>query len=219
MNAPCLRPLSAALLLSLLPAAALAADSGPYLSATFGVANQSDQRLDYRGNGAAQSEDSRLSSGGLAGAAVGYAFDSGWRVEGEFMYQSVDADDPGLLPPAPMGDGNYASTSVAINALYDFDWFGSPNATTYIGAGVVRLTEVDIDFESGGVERSFSGSDTGWQLLFGARYRLGEQFFVDAGLRYLAVSSLRLDGEDGAVGQIRADYEPWAATMSVGWRF
>ncbi len=205
--------------LSLAPGSVFADDSGYYATAIFGLATQSDQTLDFSTGGNAQSVESRLSSGGLAGAAVGYAFTSGWRLEGEFIYQSVDAEDPGLLPPAPTGEGNYASTAFAINAIYDFDLFGSPRTTTYLGAGVVRLTEVDIDFEQGGVERSYSGSDTAFQLLFGARYRLGERFFIDAGLRYLAASSVQLDGEDGAVGQIRADYAPWAATLAAGWRF
>jgi opacity protein-like surface antigen len=150
---------------------------------------------------------------------LGYGFPSGWRVEGEFIYQSVDAKDPGLLPPAPAGSGNYASTGLALNALYDFDLFGSPNATTYLGVGIVQLTEVDIDFEDGGTELSYSGSDRAFQLLFGARYRLGERFFMDAGLRYLKASSVRLESENGTLGQIRADYEPWAATVALGLQF
>lgn len=209
-----------ALLSSLLaPASAPANDGGYYATAIFGIASQSDQTLDFSSVGNTQTTDSQLSQGGLAGAALGYAFPSGWRLEAEFAYQSVDAKDPGFVAPAPRGEGNYASTGFALNALYDFDLFGSPKATTYLGAGVVRLTEVDIDFEQGGVERSFSGSDTAFQLLFGARYRIGERFFMDAGLRYLAASSLRLEGEDGAVGQIRADYAPWAATVALGWQF
>ena len=209
-----------ALLTTLLaPASALANDGGYYATAIFGIASQSDQSLDFSSVGNTQSRDSQLSQGGLAGAALGYAFPSGWRLEGEFAYQSVDAKDPGFVAPAPRGKGNYASTGFAMNLLYDFDLFGSPKATTYLGAGVVRLTEVDIDFEQGGVERSFSGSDTAFQLLLGARYRIGERFFMDAGLRYLAASSLRLEGEDDTVGQIRADYAPWAATVALGWQF
>jgi opacity protein-like surface antigen len=123
------------------------------------------------------------------------------------------------LPPAPVGKGDYASTGFALNAVYDFDLFGSTHTTTYLGAGVVKLTEVDFDFENNGIERSYSGSDTAIQLLFGARYRLGERFFMDAGLRYLKASSVRLESENGTLGQIRADYQPWAATVALGWQF
>jgi opacity protein-like surface antigen len=83
----------------------------------------------------------------------------------------------------------------------------------------VYATEVDLDFESGGVERSFSGSGTGIQALLGARYAFGERAFVDTGIRYLLVSNVDLDGEEGAVGRIKADYEPLALTVSFGWRF
>ena len=194
-------------------------DKGWYTTAIFGLTSQSDQALEFIQGDNSQTSESPLSNGGLAGATLGYSFASGWRVEGEFIYQSVEAEDPGLLPPAPAGSGNYASTGLALNALYDFDLFGSPNATTYLGVGIVQLTEVDIDFEDGGTELSYSGSDRAFQLLFGARYRLGERLFMDAGLRYLKTSSVRLEGENGALGQIRADYEPWAATVALGSQF
>jgi opacity protein-like surface antigen len=194
-------------------------EAGPYATALFGLASQSDQDLRLEGNGASQKREVALDRGGLAGAALGWEFSNGWRIEGEFVYQSVDLEDPGFAEPAPRGDGNYASTSLAINALYSFDLLGSPKVRTYLGAGLVRLTEVDIDFESGGREQSFSGSDNGLQLLFGARYMLGENFYLDAGLRWLQASSLRLDGEDGTPGSIRADYDPWALTVGIGWNF
>jgi hypothetical protein len=42
---------------------------------------------------------------------------------------------------------------------------------------------------------------------------------MDAGLRYLKASSVRLESENGTLGQIRADYQPWAATVALGWQF
>lgn len=196
-----------------------AAEPGAYATALFGIANQSDQTLDLSGTGAAQSASAALDRGGLAGGSIGWQFGNGWRIEGEFAYQSVDSDISGFTAPGPAGSGNFASTSVALNALYAFDLFGSPRTTTYVGAGLVRLTEVDIDFDTAAGERSYSGSGNGFQVLFGARYALGERWYLDAGLRWLRASSLELDGEDGAAGRIEADYEPWAATVGIGWRF
>jgi hypothetical protein len=67
---------------------------------------------------------------------VGWAFGNGWRVEGEFVYQSVDAGNPGFAAPGPQGNGdNFASTSAALNLLYDIDLFGSEKAKTYLGLG------------------------------------------------------------------------------------
>jgi len=28
-----------------------------------------------------------------------------------------------------------------------------------------------------------------------------------------------MDGEGGATGRVRADYEPWSATVGIGWKF
>lgn len=198
---------------------AKATEPGAYATALFGLANQSDQTLDLAGAGATQSATASLDRGGLAGGAIGWQFGNGWRVEGEFVYQSVDSAVSGFAAPGPAGSGNFASTSAALNAIYAFDLFGSPRTSTYVGAGLVRLTEVDIDFDTAAGERSYSGSGNGFQVLFGARYALGERWHLDAGLRWLRASALELDGEDGAVGRIETDYEPWAATLGVGWRF
>lgn len=199
--------------------AAPCADHGAYATALFGIASQSNQTLELASAGAAQSATATLDRGGLAGGALGWQFRNNWRIEGEFVYQSVDSAVSGFTAPGLAGSGNYASTSVALNALYSFDLLGSPRSTTYVGAGLVRLTEVDIDFDGAAGERSFSGSGGGFQLLVGARYQLGERWYVDAGLRWLRASSLELDGEDRAVGRISADYAPWAATVGIGVRF
>ena len=192
-----------------------------YATATAGFVTQSDQRLDYTRPGVAgvTTRTLPLDTGILTGAAIGRHFGDAWRVEAEFMYQSVDHPNFTLVT-GTAGDGNYASTTVAVNALRDFDLFGSPSAKTYAGLGAVYATEVDVDFESGGVEKSFSGSGAGVQALLGARYTFGERAFVDAGVRYLLVSGVELDAEEGgAVGRIKADYEPLAVTVSFGWRF
>jgi outer membrane protein W len=194
---------------------------GWYATGTLGAVTQSDQRLAYSRPGitAVTSSTLPLDTGFAAGGAIGRYFGDAWRIEAEFMYQSVDHPTFTLAGGGPSGDGNYASTTVAVNALREFDLFGSPRARTYLGLGAVYATEVDVDFESSGIERSFSGSGAGVQALLGARYSLGERAFIDAGLRYLLVSGVELDGEEGAVGRVEADYEPLAVTVSFGWRF
>lgn len=192
-----------------------------YATGSLGFTTQSDQKLSYTRPGVpgVTSPTLPLDTGFLGGGSVGRYLNDAWRIETEFMYQSVDHPVFTLGENGPSGDGNYASTSIAINALREFDLFGSPRARTYVGLGAVYATEIDVDFESGDVERSFSGSGTGVQALLGARYALSERTFIDTGVRYLIVSNVDLDGEDGAVGRVKADYEPLAVTVSFGWKF
>jgi hypothetical protein len=104
--------------------------------------------------------------------------------------------------------------------IREFDLTGSPKVRTYAGLGLVYLTETDIDFKvSGQDEQSFSGSGAGVQLLLGARYDLGERWFIDTGLRYLTSSKIDMDGERGRPGQIDARFRPWSLTAGIGWRF
>lgn len=197
---------------------AQADEEGWYAGVMGGVAGQSDQALLL--DGASREEGSgAFSSGLLAGGSIGFAFGNGWRAEGEFAYQSVDRDNQPFTAPGLQGEGNYASTGFGLNVLYTFDLFGSPSAQTYLGAGFVVLTEVDIDFETPAGERSFSGDETAWQVLAGVRYYVGDHWYLDLGLRQLRASNLRLEAEEGAIGVVRGDYAPWAVTLGVGWRF
>ncbi|WP_395787748.1 outer membrane protein [Aquimonas sp.] len=215
---PSLLALLSACLWAATPSPAAAAERGWYAGVLTGLSGQSDQTLRLEGS-APETGKAAFSSGLLAGGAVGYRFESGWRLETEFTYQSVDRDRAVFSNPALQGEGNYASTGFALNALYEFDLFGSPRARSYLGAGVVALTEVDIDFETTAGERSFSGDDSALQLLAGVRYDLGERWFLDLGLRQLRASSLRLEGERDTLGRVRGDYRPWSLTLGAGWRF
>lgn len=206
--------------LTAIPAAAAGSSAEPhwYSTALAGAGFMSDQSLAFSGGAPGGSADASFDPGLAAGAAVGYAFNENWRIEAEFMYQSVDHDGVELAGDS-LPSGNYASTAFALNGLYSFNAFGSDAVRTYVGAGVAWLTEVDVDFEQGGNELSYSGDGFGVQLLGGARYDIGERFFVDAGLRYLIGGEVTMDGEGGAPGRVKADYEPWGVTVAVGLRF
>jgi outer membrane protein W len=193
-------------------------DAHWYATALAGANFMSDQTLSFSGASLAGSTEASFDTGLSTGAAVGYAFNRNWRAEVEFMYQSVDHDGVDLAGSS-LPSGNYASTSFALNGLYSFNAFGSDAVRSYVGAGLAWLTEVDIDFEQGGNETSYSGDGFGVQLLAGARYDLGEHFFVDAGLRYLVGGEVTMDGEGSAPGRVKADYQPWGITLGAGWRF
>jgi opacity protein-like surface antigen len=202
------------------PVVASAADDAHwYATALVGASFMSDQSVRFPDIEPAQSGEASLSSGLLTGAAVGRAFSPSFRAEAEFVYQAVDHDGVELNDGGSLPSGNFASTGFALNGLYSFNAFGREEIRTYIGLGVAWLTEVDIDFEQGGQELSYSGDGFGLQLLAGARYEIGERWFLDAGLRYLNAGEVTMDGEGAATGRVRADYEPWSASLGIGWRF
>lgn len=194
-----------------------------YAGAMGGFASQSDQSLAFTSGANRENGNLPLDAGSLLGARIGRSFGNGWRLEGEFAYQGMDTKGPEFPPrappsQAPVGSGDYASTAFALNALYDLNLTGSDKAETYVGFGVVRLTEVDLDIGSGSAGRNYSGSGNGLQALFGARYSLDDAWTLDVGLRYLRATDLSLDQENGA-GRIRADYTPWAVTIGIDRRF
>jgi opacity protein-like surface antigen len=202
------------------PAIASAAyDAHWYAAANVGANFMSDQTLSLSGDGPTQSGNASLSNGLLTGATFGRAFSRGFRAEAEFVYQSVDHDGVRLAGGGSLPSGNFASTALALNGLYSFNLFGREEVRSYVGLGVAWLTEVDIDFEQGGQEISYSGDGFGVQLLAGARYEISERWFLDAGLRYLSAGEVTMDGEGAATGRVRADYEPWSATVGIGWKF
>ena len=215
--------IGSALLIALLaagPAIASAADDSQwYATANFGTSFMSDKSVDFRGGAQSQSGTARLGNGLLAGAAFGRTFGRSFRAEAEFTYSSVEHDGLRLNRGGSLPSGNFASTSLALNGLYSFNLFGSEKVRSYAGLGLAYLTEVDIDFEQGAQETSFSGDGFGLQLLAGARYEFGERWFVDAGVRYLTAGKVSMTGEGAAVGRASADYNPWSATIGIGWKF
>ena len=206
--------------LAVAPSVAFSADDAHwYASVNAGGNFMPDQSLSSTGAGPGQTGEVDLGAGFSSGAAVGRAFNRNLRAEAEFLYQSTNHDGSRLNNGVSLPDGNFASTAFALNGIYSFNLFGRETVRSYVGVGVARLTEVDIDFEQGGREMSYSGDDWAVQFLLGARYELGKHWFLDAGLRHLNAGEVTMEGEGATVGRVRADYQPWSATLGVGIRF
>jgi opacity protein-like surface antigen len=217
------RKIESALLVAFLASspAIVSASEEPHWYATvnLGANFMQDQSLRLSGDGPAQSGNVNLSNGMLGGATFGRVFDRSFRAEAEFVYQSVDHSGVRLGGGGSLGSGNFASTAAALNGFYSFNLLGSEKVRTYLGLGAAWLTEVDIDFMQSGREVSYSGDGFGVQMLAGARYDLGERWFLDAGLRYLNAGKVTMDGEGSTPGRVRVAYEPWSATVGLGWKF
>ena len=191
-------------------------DEGWYLRGNLGYGIHTDADLtggldsSFHGNGL-QSE------GNVAGSlGVGYDFGNNWRLE-------LDGDslwtDLGSISQIPSSSAKLRTTSAMLNAIYDFDDFGSWEP--YVGAGL-GLVEADADFTAHdflnpfgagqaiaispacvaartagqGESCDISESDTslGWQLLAGLGYSISENLKWDTHYTYRDAASFEFDG-------------------------
>lgn len=92
MSSSCVRSAVFAVLCMASMGQAMAGDNGWYAGVLVGTTGHASQTLRLEGT-APEVGRSEFSSDFLSGAHVGYRWRSGWRVEGEFTYQSVDRDN------------------------------------------------------------------------------------------------------------------------------
>ena len=209
-----------ALSLLLIVSQAGAQDNGRwYASAIAGGNWLGDQDIRFDAAGASATDSASFESGFAAGGALGYMFSDRWRAEVELLYRTSNLDEVSLAGVGTFDEGDYSSLSIGLNGYYDFNLVGSDDITTYVGAGLVFLQEIDIDFEAAGAEQSFSSDDFGVQFMFGSRYNLSDGWFVGAELRYLTASDIDMTGEADASGTVQSDYDPISVSAIVGWRF
>jgi len=147
----------------------------------------------------------------VVGGALGYdSADLWFRPEIEFAYRSGDAD-----AFAGGASGDFASTTLMLNAYHDFDRLGA--FTPYVGVGAGYVTEIDFDITGGGAPAEYK--DRGgfaWQAMAGAGYAVtdriglsGELRYFDAGSRTLADSTRR----------ITADHATFELVLGARYRF
>jgi len=86
----------------------------------------------------------KFSAGGLVGGAIGYDYGGPWRSELEFTYRSGRLTSIGGLRG---NKSDYASTSIMVNGLYNFDQVSG--FTPYVGLGVGLTREIDFDLKGG----------------------------------------------------------------------
>ncbi len=149
-------------------------------------------------------------TGYLVGGAIGYDYaNSPFRTEVEFTYRTGDTD---TIPASIGTGGDLASTSLMINAYYDFET-GSA-WTPYVGIGIGAATEIDYDVTGAG-----EFSDTGLfaaQIMAGASYAVNEQTSVYGELRYFDAGSVELSG---AGGVLNTDYSSVDLAFGVSFTF
>ena len=187
-------------------------DEGWYLRGNLGYGIHTDVDLtggldsSFHGNGL-QSE------GNVAGSlGLGYQLGNNWRVEGDLDSLWTDL---GSISQIPGTSAKLRTSSLMLNAIYDFDEFGDWAPYVGAGAGIVRAKGdfAAHDFlnpalstnpacvggrTSGQGETCIvSDEDTGvgWQLLAGLGYDISENLKWDTHYTYRDVSNLDFDGD------------------------
>ncbi len=190
-----------------------------YATAIVGVGFLGSQNLNYRDGTIDSSVTGDFDASFNGGGTVGYRVNDQWRVEGELLYRRNDMNDVTLAGIGVSTEGDYASLTVGLSALYDFRPFDSDRLSAYVGAGIAFVQEIDIDFEVGGSEVSFETDEVGLQVQVGGRYALTDALYIDAGIRYMTLSDVKMLFPADTSRIVEADYAPLSATVGLGWRF
>ena len=181
-------------------------DAGWYLRGQAGYGTHTD--IDITGDVVGDVE----SEGNVTGSVgVGYDFGNNWRLELDAAQLFTNM---GAISQFPNSSAKLETKTAFVNAIYDFDEFGSWEPYVGAGLGIVRgeATVTAHDFPSGplgqagvvnvsnptcsGVACSFKDGDTGlgWQLLAGLGYKISDNLTWDTQYRYMNSNDLSFDG-------------------------
>jgi len=187
-----------------IPFAASAEDGGFYLRAFGGVSMLSDTTT----SGIAVTT-TEFDTGTSLGGAIGWSFATlPLRAELEFVYRSGDATGP--------LEGDFASTTFFINALYDLTVTGK--IQPYVGAGLGYVTEIDWDVDAGAFAGEYaSRGDTALQLILGASYALSDQWDLTAEIRRVDAGQQTLMDASGQT--LKADYTTTDLTVGIAFQY
>lgn len=207
--------------ISLLITGAVIADdkTGRYVEATFGLNTLADTDYDVFLDGTSGSGEASFDGSFGAGGAVGYRFDNGFSIEGEYLYRRVELDSVDLGAVGVFSDGDFANTQINVNGFYHLEDLFDSAIEPYVGVGLAYITEIDSDLEQNSEELEFESDEFALEVMAGARYQVLERGFIDVGIRYLALGGVTLESTANSADTIDADYNPLMVTASFGWKF
>lgn len=142
--------------------------------------------------------DIDLDTGWLANGAIGYASQTGWRIELEGGYRENELDDIELSGIGPTVntdlDGDAKVLTGMLNAYFDFDpslyglgnWFVVPFAGVGVGAVQVKFSD-----GTGSDEKDLAFA---YQVIGGLSLPVGDNITLSVSYAYLDSSELDYDG-------------------------
>ncbi|MBL8549526.1 MAG: OmpA family protein [Hyphomonadaceae bacterium] len=143
---------------------------------------------------------------------LGFAFDNGFRLEGEFSHRFNELDT------ATVASGDAHVWAAMLNAYVDFNKSGA--VQPYLGVGVGAARQDSNAWRNGPV-RGYDDSETSlaYQGLAGIAFMLSEQLALDIGYRYFAAPDGEFSGTNPAPTTFSTDYDHHSATVGLRWQF
>ncbi len=203
---------------------AKAENNGWYVRANVGLVQTGDDSSVLLDEGmGSQGVDASFDTCFGSGIAVGRWLNERWRIDADWSYRSSDIDELRLDDGRVVTDGNYASSTFSVNAMYHFrDGAAVGQFSPYVGLGLAYVTEIDIDLEGDGIGpnpiEDLEDSGVALQLMGGVSYRQSDRFRWDAELRWLSFGEASLEGDDGQ-SLTDIDYNPLGVFVGFSYDF
>ncbi len=161
--------------------------------------------------------------GNMFGARIGYHHNVNWAFELEYIYRRNDLDTVSGGAFATATEGDYASTSVMFNAIYNFDnlkkEFAGIKWQPYAGLGIGVLTEADIDFTISGVETEYEKDFIpAAQLILGSKFAINNNWALFGEIRYTFAGNIDLRSTSDS-SEVSIDYGGSSALIGIRYNF
>ncbi|MCL4716070.1 MAG: OmpA family protein [Hyphomonadaceae bacterium] len=202
--------------------AALMAGAAGVANATEGwygradVGWSTDGEYDYDGTGFAYADGrASLESDWTQHLGLGYAFQNGFRLEGELAHRFNQLDIEDTLD----GGGDVHAWSAMANLFYDFNRGAAVEPYVGLGVGAARINANGADLAP--ALRTYEGEDTvfAYQFLAGVGIGLTEQLSLDVGYRFFQADAAQITSIQPVPVDREADYEHQAVTVGLRWQF
>ena len=189
-------------------------NQGKYYSSLYGGLSYMNNKNFNTNN---QNLSTKLSNGFTSGAAIGHYITDNISAELSQTYKTKNhkGTTTGLFTGT---EGNYASNIFGFTGYYNFNNFNK--FKPYIGGAILLAQEIDMDFESGNTEQSFStGGNMGYGLTLGTRYEINQRYAVFTDIQYSHFSGLDLQNENGTGKISNIKYNPLALRFGLAFNF
>ncbi len=155
-------------------------------------------------------------SGGVAGLGIGFRYND--FIAAEVAWQYSRSDHQSTFTDGTAFDGDFAANALFVNGYYFID--SKTTFRPYVGLGLGWAQEIDLDFNSGGVERSYTTSgDPGLHLMLGAEYEMLPGLSLQTELGYASFPDLDMKSETDSSRLFLVDYQPITLQAALRYRF